>query len=90
MNLAVNRVGIDVKSEYLERVGMHIQGVTLRKIHHYSTIGTHGIARHVVVFSEITRQLVLVDGVGIYNIVKALLMPVFSSCITLSPTSILP
>ena len=70
--LTVNRVSIDIKSEDLERISMHIQGVTLRKIHHYSTIGTHGIARHVVVFSEIARQLVLIDSVGIDNIIKGL------------------
>ena len=54
--LAVNAVGINVVGEYLERVGVHEQGVGSRIVPYHGAVGSHGIACLLVVYADVAGE----------------------------------
>ena len=75
MDLAIDRVSLDVEGDDLERIGMHEEGVTLRVINGHSAVRTHRITRILVVLAIVAREFVLIDGVDINHIVECLTEP---------------
>ena len=72
MDLAIDRVSLDVEGDDLERIGMHEEGVALRVVDGYSAVRTHRIARILVVLSIVAREFVAIDGVDINHIIERL------------------
>ena len=72
VDLAVHGVGVDVEGDDAERIGVHEKRVTLGVVDGHGTVGTHGIARILVILAVIARQLVAVDGVYVDDIVERL------------------
>ena len=72
MDLAVDRVCLDVEGDNLECVGMHEEGVALRVVDGYCAVRTHRIARILVVLSIVAREFVAIDRVDIDHIIERL------------------
>ena len=72
MHDAIDRIGIEVIGENLERVGMHEKRVTLGEVDGNSPVGGHRVARSLVVLQVVTDEHVLVDGVVHLHVAKGI------------------
>ena len=72
VDLAVDGVGLDVKGDNFQRIGMHKEGVTLRIVDGHRRVGTERIAGVLPVFTVVAGHLVLVDRVNIDDITEGL------------------
>ena len=68
---AINRIGIDIVSEKLHRVGMHIKRVFLRVILGQKLTCGPAQARFFVVIKALAKQAVLIFLVNIHHVAIA-------------------
>ena len=72
MNGAVHAVRVDEIGVHPERIGMGIEGVALRVVHHHRTVGRLHVAKRIGIKTIVAPEHVLVHHIGIFDIAKGL------------------